>query len=80
MFFMSYSFTNKNLAQVELWEGAKSGRYENGVQNMPKALNEKVARLNSPKIDTKLTILSLGQADYIATKVEGPYKLESYQY
>ncbi len=77
-FVMSNSFTNQVMAQIELW--CNPGKYENKVYFLPKALDEKVARLHLKKIGANLTILSKEQADYIGVDVGGPYKLEYYRY
>lgn len=79
-FVMSCSFTNQTLAQVELWENRDSGKYENNVYILPKALDEKVARLHLHKLGAKLTVLSSEQAEYIGVKVDGPFKPETYRY
>ena len=47
-FVMSASFTNQVLAQIELWTKGKD--YAPGVYILPKALDEKVARLHLKKI------------------------------
>ena len=77
-FVMSNSFTNQTLAQLELWEN--SDKYDNDVYMLPKALDEKVARLHLAKIGVELEELSSDQADYIGVKVQGPYKPEHYRY
>ncbi|MDR0808954.1 MAG: adenosylhomocysteinase [Gemmobacter sp.] len=77
-FVMSASFTNQVLAQIELW--AKGGEYRPGVYILPKALDEKVARLHLKKIGVKLTELRPDQADYIGVKIEGPFKSDHYRY
>jgi len=77
-FVMSASFTNQVLAQIELW--TKAAEYPPGVYILPKALDEKVARLHLKKIGVKLTELRRDQADYIGVKVEGPFKSEHYRY
>jgi adenosylhomocysteinase len=77
-FVMSASFTNQVLAQIELWQNA--GKYENKVYVLPKALDEKVARLHLSKIGAKLTTLSDKQASYIGVKPEGPFKSDHYRY
>jgi adenosylhomocysteinase len=80
-FVMSNSFTCQTLAQIELWTGRNSGKYERGkVYNLPKQLDEMVARLHLDKLDAKLTRLSKEQADYIDISAEGPFKPESYRY
>ena len=77
-FVMSASFTNQVLAQIELW--SKGSDYQPGVYILPKALDEKVARLHLKKIGVKLTELRKDQADYIGVPVEGPFKSEHYRY
>ncbi len=77
-FVMSASFTNQVLAQIELW--TKGAEYQPGVYILPKALDEKVARLHLKKIGVKLTELRRDQADYIGVKVEGPFKSDQYRY
>ena len=77
-FVMSASFTNQVLAQIELW--TKGQDYQPGVYILPKALDEKVARLHLKKIGVKLTELRKDQADYIGVKIEGPFKSEHYRY
>ena len=77
-FVMSASFTNQVLAQIELW--TKGQDYVPGVYILPKALDEKVARLHLKKIGVKLTELRKEQADYIGVTVDGPFKSEHYRY
>jgi len=77
-FVMSASFTNQTLAQIELF--TKPGRYDKAVYTLPKALDEKVARLHLAKIGARLTELSEKQASYIGVKPEGPYKPDQYRY
>ncbi|MBN2740459.1 MAG: adenosylhomocysteinase [Rhodobacteraceae bacterium] len=77
-FVMSASFTNQVLAQIELW--TKGDDYQPGVYILPKALDEKVARLHLDRIGVKLTQLKPDQAAYIGVTVEGPYKPEHYRY
>ena len=77
-FVMSASFTNQVLAQIELW--TKGEDYAPGVYILPKALDEKVARLHLKKIGVKLTELRKDQAEYIGVKPEGPFKSDHYRY
>jgi len=77
-FVMSASFTNQVLAQIELW--TKGGDYAPGVYILPKALDEKVARLHLARIGVKLTELRKDQADYIGVNIDGPFKSEHYRY
>ncbi len=77
-FVMSASFTNQVLAQIELW--TKGDSYENKVYVLPKALDEKVARLHLERIGVRLTELSDDQASYIGVAPEGPFKPEHYRY
>lgn len=77
-FVMSNSFTNQTLAQLELWSNAS--KYENKVYTLPKALDEKVARLHLKKIGVQLDTLTDEQAKYIGVKKEGPFKPDYYRY
>ena len=77
-FVMSNSFTNQTLAQIELWNNIDA--YENKVYMLPKALDEKVAKLHLEKIGVELTELRDDQASYIGVKTEGPFKPEHYRY
>jgi adenosylhomocysteinase len=77
-FVMSASFTNQTLAQIELF--TKPGAYEKKVYTLPKALDEKVARLHLEKIGVKLTELTPRQSAYIGVSAAGPFKPEQYRY
>jgi adenosylhomocysteinase len=77
-FVMSSSFTNQTLAQIELW--TKPDKYEKKVYVLPKALDEKVARLHLDKIGVKLTKLSDKQSTYIGVPQNGPFKPDHYRY
>jgi adenosylhomocysteinase len=77
-FVMSNSFTNQTIAQVELF--TKPDEYQTKVYVLPKALDEKVARLHLDALGVRLTELSKEQADYIGVPVEGPYKSDAYRY
>ena len=75
-FVMSNSFTNQVMAQLDLWQHD----YKVGVYNLPKELDEEVARLHLSKIGVKLTKLTQKQADYIGVSVNGPFKSDLYRY
>jgi adenosylhomocysteinase len=77
-FVMSASFTNQVLAQIELWQD--TGKYERKVYVLPKALDEKVARLHLAKIGVKLTELTDKQAAYLGVSKTGPFKTDHYRY
>ncbi|MBW8761673.1 MAG: adenosylhomocysteinase [Microbacterium sp.] len=77
-FVMSASFTNQVLAQLELFTNIEA--YPTGVYVLPKALDEKVARLHLDALGVQLTELTPDQASYIGVPVEGPYKLDHYRY
>jgi adenosylhomocysteinase len=79
-FVMSASFTNQTIAQIELWESRGKGKYKNDVYVLPKALDERVARLHLDKLGVKLTKLTTAQAEYLGVPVEGPFKPENYRY
>jgi adenosylhomocysteinase len=79
-FVMSASFTNQTIAQIELWESRGKGKYKNDVYVLPKALDERVARLHLDKLGVKLTKLTPKQAEYLGISVDGPYKADNYRY
>jgi adenosylhomocysteinase len=79
-FVMSASFTNQTIAQIELWESRGKNKYKNDVYVLPKALDERVARLHLDKLGVKLTKLTAKQAEYLGVPVEGPFKPEHYRY
>ena len=73
--------TNQALAQIELWTEKDTGKYASGkVYVLPKALDEKVARLHLKSLGAKLTVLSAEQSEYIGVPVDGPYKPDTYRY
>jgi adenosylhomocysteinase len=75
---MSSSFANQVLAQIELF--ARASNYPVGVYMLPKALDEKVARLQLSTLNATLTELTDEQAAYIGVPKSGPYKSEHYRY
>jgi len=75
---MSSSFANQVLAQIELY--TNTAKYPVGVYILPKALDEKVARLQLRKLGATLTELTDEQAKYIGVPKEGPYKTDHYRY
>ena len=75
---MSNSFTNQTLAQIELFNHPE--KFPLGVHTLPKALDEKVARLHLGKLGVQLETLSQRQADYLGVPVKGPYKADHYRY
>ncbi len=77
-FVMSSSFANQVLAQVELF--TNPSKYPLGVHLLPKALDEKVARLQLSKLGAELTELTDEQARYVGLGKEGPFKPEHYRY
>lgn len=82
-FVMSTSFTNQVLAQIALFQDAKSSsrRFEKGcVYTLPKHIDEEVARLHLGRLNVKLTRLTKEQADYLGVNIEGPYKPDAYRY
>jgi len=80
-FVMSCSFTNQVLGQLDLLDNWKNNKgYKNEVYLLPKALDEKVAKLHLGALGAELTVLSKEQADYIGVKPEGPFKPETYRY
>ncbi|WP_313557387.1 adenosylhomocysteinase [Miniimonas arenae] len=60
-------------------EGAQEGTGFD-VHRLPKALDEKVARLHLEALGVDLTELTKEQAEYLGVDVAGPYKPEHYRY
>lgn len=79
-FVMSNSFTNQVMAQIELFTKAGTGQYEKLVYVLPKALDEKVARLHLDALGVELTTLTEAQAAYLGVDAEGPFKPDTYRY
>jgi adenosylhomocysteinase len=77
-FVMSNSFTNQVLAQIELF--AHGAKYRHEVHVLPKALDEKVARLHLDRIGAKLTALTPEQERYLGIPAAGPFKPDHYRY
>jgi adenosylhomocysteinase len=75
---MSSSFANQVMAQIELY--TNTAKFPIGVYIMPKALDEKVARLQLKRLGAELTELTDEQARYIVVPKHGPYKSEHYRY
>merc|ERR1712194_683640 len=80
-FVMSCSFTNQALAQLDLNTNYTTIKaYKNDVYLLPKALDEKVAKLHLPALGANLTTLTKEQADYINVGDNGPFKGDHYRY
>jgi adenosylhomocysteinase len=77
-FVMSTSFTNQVLAQIELFQ--RLDQYPVGVHRLPRALDEKVARLHLDKLGARLTELTPKQSSYLGIPQDGPFKPEHYRY
>jgi adenosylhomocysteinase len=77
-FVMSSSFANQVLAQIELYGNTE--KYPVGVYILPKALDEKVARLQLAKLGAMLTEMTDAQAQYVGLPKNGPYKSDHYRY
>ncbi|MEY4981135.1 MAG: hypothetical protein RL174_473 [Actinomycetota bacterium] len=77
-FVMSNSFSNQVLAQIEIF--TKGEQYELGVHILPKALDEKVAKLHLHALGVELTQLTSEQARYIGVNPNGPFKVDHYRY
>ncbi|MGQ0480031.1 MAG: adenosylhomocysteinase [Pseudonocardia sp.] len=77
-FVMSNSFSNQVIAQIELF--TKRDEYDIAVYRLPKALDEKVAKIHVEALGGELTKLTKDQAEYIGVDVEGPFKPDHYRY
>jgi len=75
-FVMSTSFSNQVLAQIFL----ATEKPNIGLYDLPKELDEEVARLHLKHLDADLTMLTKEQADYIGVSVNGPFKKDDYRY
>ena len=75
-FVMSTSFSNQVLAQLYL---AKN-KPKTGIYDLPKQLDEEVARIHLKHLDADLTTLTKQQAKYIGVSVNGPFKKNEYRY
>lgn len=77
-FVMSCSFSNQVLGQIEIY--TKENEYEIGVHRLPKALDEKVAKIHVEALGGNLTQLTDDQAKYLGIPENGPLKAEHYRY
>ena len=75
-FVMSTSFSNQVLAQVFL----ATNRPNIGIYDLPRELDEEVARIHLNHLDADLSKLSKSQAKYIGVKINGPFKKDEYRY
>ena len=75
-FVMSTSFSNQVLAQIFLAKNKPSA----GIYDLPKQLDEEVARIHLNHLDADLTKLSKEQAKYLGVNIDGPFKKEEYRY
>ena len=51
-----------------------------GIYDLPRKLDEEVARIHLKHLDADLTTLTKSQADYIGVNVKGPFKKDEYRY
>jgi len=75
-FVMSTSFSNQVLAQIFL----SKNKPATGIYDLPRELDEEVARIHLKHLDADLTKLSKEQADYIGVNITGPFKKDEYRY
>ena len=75
-FIMSTSFSNQVLAQVFL----ARNKPVTGIYDLPRKLDEEVAKIHLEHLDADLTKLTKAQAKYIGVEVDGPYKKDEYRY
>jgi len=75
-FVMSTSFSNQVLAQIFLAKNKPNV----GLYNLPRKLDEEVARIHLKHLDADLTKLTKDQADYIGVSINGPFKKDEYRY
>ena len=77
-FVMSCSFSNQVLGQIEIF--SNPGKYEVGVHQLPKELDEKVAAIHVNALGGHISKLTDSQASYISVPVGGPFKSHYYRY
>jgi adenosylhomocysteinase len=77
-FVMSNSFTCQVLAQIALYAGPD--RLPIGLYLLPKALDERVARLHLDQLGVETDRLTRRQAAYIGIRPDGPFKPDTYRY
>ena len=53
---------------------------ESSIKNMPKHLDEEVAKLHLKHLNVDLTKLTKKQAKYIGVNINGPFKKDGYKY
>ena len=75
-FVMSTSFSNQVLAQIFLAKNKPT----TGIYDLPRKLDEEVARIHLNHLDADLTKLTKSQAEYIGVAINGPYKKDEYRY
>ena len=75
-FVMSTSFSNQVLAQIFLAQNQP----KTSIYDLPKKLDEEVARIHLKHLDADLTKLSKDQANYIGVNIDGPFKKDEYRY
>ena len=75
-FVMSTSFSNQVLAQIFLAKNKPNV----GLYNLPRKLDEEVARIHLKHLDADLTKLTKDQANYIGVSINGPFKKDEYRY
>jgi adenosylhomocysteinase len=51
-----------------------------GIHQIPRGLDEEVARMSLPEIASKLTVITEEQEKYLGVCAQGPYKSEVYKY
>ncbi|BAM40379.1 adenosylhomocysteinase [Theileria orientalis strain Shintoku] len=75
---MSMSFTTQFFALLQLYENR--GKLENTVHQIPKKIDETIARFHLEALNAKLTVLSDSQCEFLGVNKEGPYKHQRYTY
>ena len=73
---MSTSFSNQVLGPSIF---AKN-KPKTGIYDLPRKLDEEVARIHLKHLDADLTKLSKSQAEYIGVNINGPFKKDEYRY
>ena len=58
----------------------KDQKPKTGLYDLPRVLDEEVARLHLKHLDAHLTKLTKSQAKYIGVNINGPFKKDEYRY
>lgn len=76
---MGTTYTTHTLTLIECVKNP-SIYQGNSIHQIPRGLDEEVARMSLPEIAAKLTVITPEQEEYLGICAQGPYKSEEYKY